>query len=66
MSAQLGAVRSAALVVRITTLMILLHTFEVLLWAGFFRWKCLPSWEWGPDRPVWLPAFMGVLKGLEC
>jgi hypothetical protein len=42
---RLGPVRSAALVVRITALMILLHTFEILLWASFFRWNCFPSWE---------------------
>jgi voltage-gated potassium channel len=42
---KLSPLRSAALVVRITALMIVLHTFEVLLWAGFFRWKCFPSWE---------------------
>jgi voltage-gated potassium channel len=42
---KLGPVRSAALVVRITALMIVLHTFEVSLWACFFRWKCFPSWE---------------------
>jgi len=42
---KLGPLRSAALVVRITALMIVLHTFEILLWAGFFRWNCFPSWE---------------------
>lgn len=42
---KLGPFRSAALVVRITVLMIVLHTLEILLWAGFFRWNCFPSWE---------------------
>jgi voltage-gated potassium channel len=41
----LGPLHSAVLVVRITVLMIVLHTFEILLWAAFFRWYCLPSWE---------------------
>jgi voltage-gated potassium channel len=40
-----GPLRSAALVVRITHLMIVLHVSQILLWAGFFRWKCFPSWE---------------------
>jgi voltage-gated potassium channel len=22
-----------------------LHLLQVLLWAGFYRWKCFPSWE---------------------
>jgi voltage-gated potassium channel len=22
-----------------------LHILEILLWAGFYRWRCLPSWE---------------------
>ncbi len=42
---KLGPFRSAALVVRITVLMIVLHTLEILLWAAFFRWNCFPSWE---------------------
>jgi voltage-gated potassium channel len=42
---QLGIVRSFLLVVRFTTLLIWLHVSEVLLWASFYRWKCLPTWE---------------------
>jgi len=41
----LGAVRSAVLVVRFTTFMIVLHVLQILAWAGFYRWHCLPSWE---------------------
>jgi voltage-gated potassium channel len=41
----LGPVRSAVLMVRFTTLMIVLHILQVLPWAGFYRWHCLPSWE---------------------
>ena len=41
----LGPVRSAVLIVRFTTLMIVLHILQILLWAGFYRWHCLPSWE---------------------
>jgi voltage-gated potassium channel len=38
-----GPVRGAWLMVRITTLMLLLQLLEVMLWAGFYRWKCFPS-----------------------
>lgn len=40
-----GLLRSADLLARITHLMICLHILEILLWAAFYRWKCLPSWE---------------------
>ena len=41
-SHRLGTVRSAALIVRFTSVMIALHLFEILLWAGFYRWQCFP------------------------
>jgi voltage-gated potassium channel len=31
--------------VRMTSAMILLHLIEILLWTGFYRWKCLPALE---------------------
>jgi voltage-gated potassium channel len=42
---RLGPVRSALLMVRLMTAFILLHIFEILLWAAFYRWLCFPSWE---------------------
>jgi voltage-gated potassium channel len=42
---RLGAIRSAVLVMRLMTAFIGLHLFEILLWAGFYRWLCFPSWE---------------------
>jgi voltage-gated potassium channel len=42
---RLGPFRSAALVVRLTAAIIVLHGVLVLLWAGCYRWLCLPSWE---------------------
>lgn len=42
---QMGAVRSAALVVRLTAAVVLLHGLEILLWACFYRWRCLQSWD---------------------
>jgi voltage-gated potassium channel len=37
--------RSAVLLVRFTNAMFILHILQVLLWAGFYRWHCFPSWE---------------------
>jgi voltage-gated potassium channel len=42
---RLGPVRSALLMVRLMTAFILLHVFEILLWAAFYRWLCFPLWE---------------------
>src|SRR5258708_7107424 len=40
-----GPVRSTVLMVRFTSVMIVLHMLQILLWAGFYRWNCFPSWE---------------------
>ena len=40
-----GSIRAAALVVQTTVAMIVLHTLVILLWAGFYRLRCFPSWE---------------------
>ena len=37
--------RSAALMIRLAAVMIVLQIVHILLWAGFYRWQCLPSWE---------------------
>ena len=42
---RLGPIRSALLMVRLMTAFIALHLLEILLWAGFYRWLCFPSWE---------------------
>jgi voltage-gated potassium channel len=42
---KLGPLRSAALVVRFTALMLVLPMSQILLWADFFRWHCFASWE---------------------
>src|SRR3954449_715067 len=44
-TSRLGLVRCASLMVRVTTTMLMLQLVEVMLWAGFFRWKCFPSWD---------------------
>ena len=42
---RLGPIRSALLMLRLTTAFIVLHIFEILLWAAFYRWLCFPLWE---------------------
>jgi hypothetical protein len=42
---EISALRSAALVVRLAMAVVVLHGLEILLWAGFYRWRCLPSWD---------------------
>lgn len=41
----LGPFRSAALVVRLTAAIIVLHGVLILLWASCYRSLCFPSWE---------------------
>lgn len=41
----MSAIRSTALVVRLTMAVAVLHGLEILPWAGFYRWQCLPSWD---------------------
>ena len=36
---------SAVLMIRFTVVMIVLHILQIVLWAGLYRWRCLPSWE---------------------
>ena len=33
------------LIVRFTAAVVVLHGLEILLWACFYRWRCLPSWD---------------------
>jgi len=42
---RLGVTRSAMLIMRLMTAFIGLHVLEILLWAGFYRWRCFPFWE---------------------
>ena len=39
-----GVARSAWLMVWVIADMIVLHLVQIVLWSGFYRWKCLPSW----------------------
>lgn len=42
---RIGSLSSPALMVRFVSLIVCLHTLEILLWASFYRWKCLASLE---------------------
>ena len=36
---------TAVLMIRFTSVAILLHLLQILLWAAFYRLRCFPSWE---------------------
>jgi len=40
-----GPTYSATLVVGSTVAIVFLHGLAILLWAGFYRLRCFPSWE---------------------
>jgi voltage-gated potassium channel len=42
---RVGTFRAGLLVVQFTSVIVGLHLLQVLLWAGFYRWSCFPSWE---------------------
>jgi hypothetical protein len=37
--------RAGVIIVQFSAAMIVLHIVQILLWAGFYRWRCLPTWE---------------------
>ena len=41
----LGVVGSCLLMVRFTSVIFVLHLLQILMWAGFYRWRCFPSWR---------------------
>jgi hypothetical protein len=42
---KLGPWGSAMVILGFTTIIVVLHGLQILLWAWFYRWKCFPSWE---------------------
>ena len=42
---RLSALHAAGLMIRFSTLVIVLHFFQIFFWSAFYRWYCLPSWE---------------------
>jgi voltage-gated potassium channel len=43
--ARLSALHAAGLMIRFSTLVIVLHFLQIFFWSVFYRWYCLPSWE---------------------
>jgi len=43
--ARLSTIHAAILMIRFSTLVIVLHFVQIFLWSVFYRWYCLPSWE---------------------
>jgi voltage-gated potassium channel len=41
----LSTSHAAILMIRFSTLIIVLHFLQIFLWSVFYRWYCLPSWE---------------------
>lgn len=44
-TARMNPWHSSILMIRFTIGMIVLNMLQITVWAGFYRWKCLPSWE---------------------
>jgi voltage-gated potassium channel len=43
--ARLSSLHAAVLMIRFSTLVIVLQFLQIFLWSLFYRWYCLPSWE---------------------
>ena len=43
--ARLSSLRAAILMIRFSTMVIILHFLQIFLWSAFYRWFCLPTWE---------------------
>jgi voltage-gated potassium channel len=42
---RLSTLHAAILMIRFSTLIIVLHFLQIFFWSVFYRWYCLPSWE---------------------
>ena len=40
----LGVLGSCLLMVRFTSVIVVLHLLHIVMWAGFYRWRCFSSW----------------------
>ncbi len=43
--ARLSSLHAAVLMIRFSTLVVVLHFLQIFFWSVFYRWDCLPSWE---------------------
>jgi voltage-gated potassium channel len=44
-TARLSSLHAGVLMIRFSTLVIVLHFLQILVWSVFYRWYCLQSWE---------------------
>jgi len=42
---RLSSLHAAILMIRFSTLMVVLHFLQIFFWSVFYRWYCLSSWE---------------------
>jgi voltage-gated potassium channel len=42
---KMSTLHSIRFMIWCTTVLINLHMLQILLWTGFYRWFCFPSWE---------------------
>src|SRR5215468_5240014 len=42
---RLSSLHAAVVMIRFSTLVIVLHFLQIFVWSVFYRWCCLPSWE---------------------
>lgn len=42
---KLSSWQAAVLMVRFIVATIVLHILQILIWSGFYRWQCFPTWE---------------------
>jgi hypothetical protein len=42
---KLSVWHAGVLMFRFIAWMVVLHILQILLWAAFYRWHCIPSWE---------------------
>jgi voltage-gated potassium channel len=63
-----GLFRTAVLIVRFTSAVVVLHLLEALVWAIFYRRFCLPSWEaafYWRSQPVDATPACSLLAGVS-
>lgn len=42
---KLSSWHAAVLMIRFIVMTLVLHILQILIWAGFYRWRCFPTWE---------------------
>jgi hypothetical protein len=42
---KLSSWRAAVLMIHFIVITLVLHILQILIWAGFYRWRCFSTWE---------------------